>query len=170
MSNIFFLHQTTTTAHDAASAKCCQISFFYIKPQPIYSTQADGDCCQISFFYIKPQPIWYKYLLFKHLNRKPGIGSDLIMWFLCANLLKKFQLHWDILGFLFYFAPNIDNFRVLLICYGKNTDFTAFWNKISDTFYMYFYTFMRATIPDILLPSKLRSVEHGMPLLSQNTT
>lgn len=92
------------------------------------------------------------------------------MWFLCANLLKKFQLHWDIFGFLFYFAPNIDDFRVLLVRNGKNTDLTAFWNKISDTFYKYFYTFMRATIPDILLPSKLRSVEHGIPLLSQNTT
>ena len=35
---------------------CCLISFFYIKPQPLYNVFSLTVGCLISFFYIKPQP------------------------------------------------------------------------------------------------------------------
>ena len=55
LSNIFFLHQTTTSPKFSKTQICCQISFFYIKPQPTVATVLHVSRCQISFFYIKPQ-------------------------------------------------------------------------------------------------------------------
>ena len=57
LSNIFFLHQTTTASMSWRSWNSCQISFFYIKPQQRMRPECVCKCCQISFFYIKPQPL-----------------------------------------------------------------------------------------------------------------
>ena len=56
LSNISFLHQTTTWHRHRASSPRCQISLFYIKPQRHKNLHVDACCCQISLFYIKPQP------------------------------------------------------------------------------------------------------------------
>ena len=55
LSNIVFLHQTTTIYDGCNTTDGCQISSFYIKPQrsPAHCLLAVG--CQISSFYIKPQ-------------------------------------------------------------------------------------------------------------------
>ena len=53
---IFLLHQTTTQRCSTMQRCCCVISFFYIKPQPLYWTDRSAFRCVISFFYIKPQP------------------------------------------------------------------------------------------------------------------
>ncbi len=55
LSNISFLHQTTTSAKLIPANGCCQISLFYIKPQPFLNQGIFEECCQISLFYIKPQ-------------------------------------------------------------------------------------------------------------------
>ena len=57
LSNIFFLHQTTTVLRSLPVCPSCQISSFYIKPQRSSRTAKLFKSCQISSFYIKPQPI-----------------------------------------------------------------------------------------------------------------
>ena len=55
LSNITFLHQTTTLKVIVSISRSCQISLFYIKPQLVGLCLLNHDCCQISLFYIKPQ-------------------------------------------------------------------------------------------------------------------
>ena len=62
LSNIIFLHQTTTRGGNANNGGRCQISFFYIKPQHLFNNFKNICCCQISFFYIKPQLTANEYL------------------------------------------------------------------------------------------------------------
>ena len=57
LSNISFLHQTTTLVLRHLLWLCCQISLFYIKPQLLCTYVFRVRRCQISLFYIKPQPI-----------------------------------------------------------------------------------------------------------------
>ena len=58
MSNITFLHQTTTRTPCTNVRVNCQISLFYIKPQPSVANPTWMPNCQISLFYIKPQQQW----------------------------------------------------------------------------------------------------------------
>ena len=58
LSNISFLHQTTTRACDGFLSRGCQISLFYIKPQRRWVFGRSERRCQISLFYIKPQLSW----------------------------------------------------------------------------------------------------------------
>ena len=52
---IFILHQTTTYRCWCCYCRCCIISSFYIKPQPLASYRQRTCSCIISSFYIKPQ-------------------------------------------------------------------------------------------------------------------
>ena len=56
LSNITFLHQTTTQSINKQIYEYCQISLFYIKPQRSNGISCLLTDCQISLFYIKPQP------------------------------------------------------------------------------------------------------------------
>ena len=55
LSNISFLHQTTTERSNHRNQRSCQISLFYIKPQHNQGEMYGNIGCQISLFYIKPQ-------------------------------------------------------------------------------------------------------------------
>ena len=57
LSNIFFLHQTTTGRYERNHIRGCQISSFYIKPQLERCVRMSRRSCQISSFYIKPQHV-----------------------------------------------------------------------------------------------------------------
>ena len=71
LSNIFFLHQTTTLDDHKFFSTHCQISSFYIKPQLKEGFNPACRYCQISSFYIKPQPSWV-------LLRRPTIVKYLL--------------------------------------------------------------------------------------------
>ena len=53
---IEILHQTTTYGRQRVPQKCCILSKFYIKPQPVVDVPEVNESCILSKFYIKPQP------------------------------------------------------------------------------------------------------------------
>ena len=55
LSIIWILHQTTTIPLLAHALCSCQLSEFYIKPQPYCQSPKKANSCQLSEFYIKPQ-------------------------------------------------------------------------------------------------------------------
>ena len=94
---IVSLHQTTTTMWCMLTARCCIISFLYIKPQQVgYTIHADSSCI-ISFLYIKPQPIKVKSdapngCIISFLYIKPQPSKETSQWPFCCIIYPLAEL------------------------------------------------------------------------------
>ena len=100
LSNISFLHQTTTAQVIKKYEDGCQISLFYIKPQRSIAPCARHARCQISLFYIKPQLIA---LACSHLH-----GCQISLFYIKPqHEVFGYQRAWCCQISLFYIKPQL---------------------------------------------------------------
>ena len=115
LSNISFLHQTTTQCCPLKSDRGCQISLFYIKPQPSSPVSTPAAGCQISLFYIKPQHTPYVarfiercqislfYIKPQHRRHSPSsrIGCQISLFYIKPQLVWEGNAIQGVVKYLF---------------------------------------------------------------------
>ena len=125
---ILFLHQTTTSWLLVHFLLGCISSYSYIKPQPRLTIVLNFSSLLVSYI----------------------LRSGLLVRFVAAKILKKFQLQrfcWHF--FLLFLSPKVYYITILLICHAQDTNHPCFWDDAFHPLDMYSLTFLRCTVADI---------------------